>query len=112
MDYSNPLDELTTGPREFGPEKRDAVSRIVDRQYGRTLRNAVERAIEEGYNGVDVSHIELECLSRRSKMDVWQMQKWHEEPPEPPAEHGTRFDFRYYDRRALLQALKYGERPR
>lgn len=112
MEHTNPLDELTEIRREFGPNERDAVSRIVDRRYGRTLRKALKRALREGYDGVDVIHIELECLSSRSSMDVWRMRKWREEPPELPVDNGTRLDFRYYDRRALLRALEYGERPR
>lgn len=88
--------------------ERDAVRRVVRRSYVETLREALVRALEEGYAGADVVHLEAEGLSPRSRSDVWQVRKWTESPPTSPREHRLRYDFRYYDRERLVTALEDG----
>lgn len=88
-------------------DERDAVGRVVRRSYGEALREALVRALEEGYAGADVVHLEVEGLPR-SRSDVWQVRKWTESPPASPREHRLRYDFRYYDRERLVTALEDG----
>lgn len=49
----------------------------------------------------------IEELFTHSKLDVWQANKWHEEPPECPGEYCRRYDFRYYNRERLFKNIKY-----
>lgn len=91
----------------YGGE-RDALSRVVRHSYMETLREALVRTIEEGYAGADVVHLEVEGLSPRSRLDVWQVRKWTKSPPASPHGHRLRYDFRYYDRERLVAALEDG----
>lgn len=85
------------------------IRQVMTCLYENALRETLCQAIQDGYAGVDVSHIEIECLSTHSTLDVWQARTWHKEPSERPNNHGRRYDFRYYDREQLLKDIKHGE---
>lgn len=87
------------------------VSKVVADSFKETLQETLCQALQDGYNGVDISHIEIEGFSTHSKLDVWQADKWHKEPPEQSREHCQRYDFRYYDRKRLFENIKYCEWP-
>jgi hypothetical protein len=108
---SSNIDESIS--RGIATEERmdNTVSRVVAHSFKETLKETLCQALQDGYNGVDISHIEIEGLSTHSKLDVWQVTKWHEEPPECPGEYCRRYDFRYHDRERLFKDIKYGGWP-
>lgn len=113
-DTTNLIDRLATMHPERQPgaqsrihgDTRDTVSYVVYHLYVETLRKTLIRALQQGYAGVDIIHLKIEGLSPHSKLDIWEAQKWTEEPPEFRPEHSRRYDFRYYDRERLVAVLE------
>ncbi|ADJ15618.1 hypothetical protein [Halalkalicoccus jeotgali] len=101
--------DLTTTPPNA--DARTDVGAHIRRSYARTLRRTVIRAVRDGYDGVDVSHTEIQYVGEGAGLDVWRAEPWTDDPPTLPAGRGRRYDFRYYDRPALLNRLERGEWP-
>lgn len=85
------------------------IRQVMTCLYEEALRETLCQSIQDGYAGVDISHIEIECLSTHSTLDVWQARTWHKEPSERLNNHGQRYDFRYYDREQLLKDIRHSE---
>jgi hypothetical protein len=82
----------------------------LQHSYQNRLVETLQQAIRNGYDGVDVSHLELQSMNGR-QLDVWQATKWETEPPSPVEDSYHRYDFRYYDHASLLANLSHGEWP-
>ncbi len=98
--------EKSSGRCKTGSEACSSVSRCVAQSFEETLRETLCKAIQNGYDGVDISHIEIEGLSTHSKLDVWRVNRWSDEP-EQSDQYCRRYDFRYYDRERLHQEIQY-----
>lgn len=83
---------------------------VLGRLYRKRLLETLQRAVRNGYNGVDVVHLELQSMNGLG-LDVWQATRWETEPQSTPEDHHQRYDFRYYDRASLLASLSDGEWP-
>lgn len=93
--------------RKTGSGACSSVSRCVAQSFEETLRETLCEAIQNGYDGIDIYHTEMEGLSTHSRLDVWQVNKWCEEPAEQSENYNRRYDFRYYDREQLYKEIYY-----
>lgn len=91
-------------------DANDEADRFVMESYQHQLLKTLQEAIQTGYNGVGIVH--LTQTSRAGlRLAVWQTTKWETEPPAESTDGCRRFDFRYYDRGALLDSLSRGKWP-
>jgi hypothetical protein len=87
------------------------IARTISSAYARKLKETLRRAIDDGYDGVDVVHDEVEFLFEGPRTSAWRAKKWCDEPSSTPDESYQRYDFRYYDRESLLRFLETEEWP-
>lgn len=93
------------------PSTGETLHSALVRSYRKRLFETLRRAVRNGSNGIDIVHLELQQRSNDCGLDVWQATEWETEPPTPPEDRGRRYDFRYYDRKKLLDCLSRGEWP-
>lgn len=96
---------LTTGGTDD-----DTLQSVLEHSYQKRLFETLQHALQDGYNGVDVVHLELQSLNGCGQ-HVWQATKWETEPRSTPEDSCQRYDFRYYDNASLLASLSDGEWP-
>lgn len=89
----------------------DDAGHTVSSAYARKLKETLRRAVRDGYDGVDIVHDRVEVLFGGPRTSVWRAEKWRDEPSTTPDGSYRRYDFRYYDREALLCLLGDGGRP-
>lgn len=82
----------------------ETLQSVLEHSYQKQLFETLQHALRDGYNGVDVVHLEVQSLNGFG-LDVWQAMKWDTEPQATPEDSCQRYDFRYYDHASLLASL-------
>jgi hypothetical protein len=88
----------------------ETLQSVLQHSYRKQLFETLQHALQEGYHGVDVVHLEVQSLNG-FKRNLWQATKWNTEPLSTPDDSGQRYDFRYYDHASLLVTLSDGDWP-